>query len=62
MGDQVTEAFLLDARSHNVSDANFLLERVDVYVECRDMFVTKNEIQDGAMRLSKTVDIYEHFF
>jgi hypothetical protein len=61
-GAQGTEAFLLDARTHNVIDANFLLVRIDIYVECRDMFVTKNETQDGAKRLTNTVDIYELFF
>jgi hypothetical protein len=62
LGDQGTEAFLLDTRSYSMTDANFLLERIDVYIEFRDMFVTTNERQDGVRRLTNTVDMYEHYF
>lgn len=58
LGVQGTEAVLLDARRHNVTDANFLLERTDVYVEYREMFVTINEPQDDAKRLTDAVNIF----
>jgi len=61
LGDRGTEAVLPDARRHNVTDAKFRLERIDIYVECREIFVTINEAQDGAMRLTKVVNIFELF-
>jgi len=45
-----------------VTDANFLLESVDICVECREMFVTIDEAEDGAMRLTNVVNIFELFF
>jgi hypothetical protein len=56
------EALLLDARHHNITDAKNLLQCTDVYVERREIFVTINEPQDSAKRLTNTVGIFEHYF
>jgi len=62
LGDQGTETVLLDARRSNVTDANLLLEHTDIYVEYRETFVTINEPEDGAKRMTDAVNIFGLFF
>lgn len=44
-----------------MTDANFVLELIDICVECREMFVTINEAQHDAMLLTNVVNIFELF-